>query len=266
MHGEPGEQVVIVSPHLDDAILSLGSWMTAETESGAILKVVTVLAGDPLGNQPASNWDLRCGFDNQAEATEARRREDARACEMVGAEPVWLPFTNGVYGLPDDEAVWNALRPHLAWADTVLVPGCPLRHPDHRWLASLLFDSMPQALNVGFYLEQPYAARHRVDEFSFPDIGADLPGTLLPSVVSYGRDHAAIKRKAARSYNSQLKPLGRRFPFVITRLLRYESARGGETIAWLVRSGDEDQPVDHSSTPGATASASFTRSRSGEEK
>lgn len=262
MLGELGARIVIVSPHLDDAVLSIGSWIAVAAER-ATVRIVTVLAGDPLANHAASNWDLRCGFDDQVEATEARRNEDARACEIVGAEPIWLPFTNGVYGLPDDELAWAELAPHLDWADLVLAPGCPLRHPDHRWLATLLLGRLPEALDVGLYLEQPYAARHRLDEFSIPEPAARSDGTFVPSVAPYGRDHRAIKRRAARSYVSQLKPLSRRFPFVVTRLLRYESTRGGETIAWLIRNtGEASDGLIGESRPTRARTESF----SGEEK
>ena len=266
MHAETGERVVVLSPHLDDAVLSLGSWIASATDRNAIVRVVTVMAGDPLGDQPASAWDLRCGFNSQAEATVARRGEDARACEIVGAEPVWLSFTNGVYGLPDVGAVWSSLMPHLDWADTVLAPGCPLRHPDHQWLATILFERSPIPPNLGFYLEQPYAARQRLNEFRLPSAGAQLEGGFVPSVVPYGRDHAAIKRRAAHSYASQLKPLSRRFPFVVTRLLRYESARGGESIAWPIQGTYERTRLDGAPMGGATARVPLTQSRSVEDK
>ena len=124
-------RVVIVSPHLDDAVLSLGGWIATASKQGAAVKVVTVMAGDPKKDLPASKWDLRCGFEGQIQATEARRKEDAAACGVVGAAHEWLPFMNGVYQLPETDDVWAALEPHLAWADFALLPGCPLRHPDH---------------------------------------------------------------------------------------------------------------------------------------
>jgi LmbE family N-acetylglucosaminyl deacetylase len=265
MHADSHEHIVVLSPHLDDAILSLGSWVAASGRSASV-RVVSVLAGDPLMDRAASSWDLRCGFDNQLEATEARRREDARACEIVGVEPVWLPFANGVYGLPDVELAWAALVPHLEWADMVLAPGCPLRHPDHKWLTTLLLERLPVALDLGLYLEQPYAARQRLNEFKLPSTSSRFEGAFIPSIVPYGRDQAAIKRRAVRSYASQLRPLSRRFPFVVSRLLRYESSRGGETIAWLNRDAGEDPTsVGNSRTRAATGSRS-ARSLTGEEK
>jgi len=233
-------RVVIVSPHLDDAVLSLGGWIATASKQGAAVKVVTVMAGDPKKDLPASKWDLRCGFEGQIQATEARRKEDAAACGVVGAAHEWLPFMNGVYQLPETDDVWAALEPHLAWADFALLPGCPLRHPDHHLVTSLVLERATSQPQLGFYLEEPYAVRQGIAGFSLPE-GDEFAtvGTLAPSALPYSREIRTVKAKACRSYASQLRPLSRRYPFVIRRLLSYESARGGETVAWLSRSENE---------------------------
>jgi hypothetical protein len=99
--------------------------------------VLTVLAGDPeAADDPPGSWDEAAGFTTAAAAAAARREEDRAACEHLGARPLWLPFWDRDYGLEQPEpAVREELRSALAEAETVLVPGWPLWHEDHLWVA-----------------------------------------------------------------------------------------------------------------------------------
>src|SRR6476620_7604766 len=85
-------RVVVVSVHLDDAVFSVGAALARAARRGADVTVLTVLANDPADESPAREWDAQAGFATAAEAARARREEDSRACELVGATPVWLPF------------------------------------------------------------------------------------------------------------------------------------------------------------------------------
>jgi hypothetical protein len=52
--------MLVVSPHLDDAVLSCGRWLAAHP--GTL--VVTVFAGVPSNGNRLTDWDARCGFSN----------------------------------------------------------------------------------------------------------------------------------------------------------------------------------------------------------
>ena len=67
------ERVVVVSPHLDDAVLSLGGAISRASRAGAHVTVLTVLAGDSDSSEPAGSWDRRAGFETEADATRGRR-------------------------------------------------------------------------------------------------------------------------------------------------------------------------------------------------
>src|SRR5918997_1096243 len=129
----PAERVVVVSPHLDDAALSLGAAIARATRRGTPVTVLTPLAGDPASTEP-DQWARRCGFASAGEAARARREEDRRACAILGAEPEWLPFTRNT---PDSELA-AAIREALAGAETVLVPGDPCDHPSHARVTRLV--------------------------------------------------------------------------------------------------------------------------------
>ena len=132
-------RVVVVSPHLDDGVLSLGASIASFARQGASVELLTVLACDPESTAPAGGWDRRGGFATEGESAQARREEDRRACATLGATPVWLPFGSVDYERHgDDTEVRDAVASAVADAELVLLPGHPLTHPDHAWLARLL--------------------------------------------------------------------------------------------------------------------------------
>jgi LmbE family N-acetylglucosaminyl deacetylase len=233
---------VVLSPHIDDAVFSLGAGIHAAVRNGTTVTVLTVLGDDPESSVPAGPWDRRSGFRTEGEAAAARREEDRRACALVGATPEWLPFGDEQYGRrAANDAIWSAVEPYLDGADAVLVPGFPLKHPDHEWLTGMALRRMNAGARVGLYLEQPYVVirpwwgvwRRTIPPGSAPVLAHLLDGD--PNWVSLpaGTEDRAAKLEACRAYPSQLRNLSR-FPF-LRRMARYESARGGELIAWVRR-------------------------------
>jgi LmbE family N-acetylglucosaminyl deacetylase len=226
-------RVVVLSPHLDDAVLSLGAAM-AQARDRAQLEIVTVLAGDPESVRPAGPWDAQAGFQTEGAAATARRAEDRVACRRIGAESRWLPFSDEQYPRgADDDAVWTALAPMLALADAVLVPGFPLSHGDHLWLTRLVLARAVPAQQVGFYVEQPYAAIVHRRPPNDPWNGSPPPPVRWDTLAA-GPAARAAKREATAAYGSQLRLM---FPRtrMVKRMERYESVRGGEGVGWISR-------------------------------
>jgi LmbE family N-acetylglucosaminyl deacetylase len=212
---------VVVSPHLDDGVLSLGAALARSAARGNDVRVLTVLAGDPGSELPAGPWDARAGFATAGQAARARRLEDEAACGLVGAQPHWLPFADHQYPRDDDEAIVAAVRQAVAGADAVLLPGSPLMHEDHVRVRSLLTGALPVG-RVGQYVEQPYTALW-------------IPGVADSGVrwesAAGGAAAQLAKARAAREYRSQLAQFGARRP--VYGILRYEALHGGEAFAWL---------------------------------
>src|SRR4051812_31256393 len=99
-------RLAVLSPHLDDAILSVGGVLHAASRRGFDTAVITVFAGDPRDRGAAGGWDVRSGFSSREEAVRVRRREDALACAAVGATPIWLPYPDDQYDRDaDDESI-----------------------------------------------------------------------------------------------------------------------------------------------------------------
>lgn len=125
--------IYVISPHLDDAVLSLGQ-LIAHEASQYELTVITVFAGVPdLGVGMVTPYDDAHGFGSSAESMYARRLEDDAACAQLGARPVHLDFLDGQYvdRLPSEDKLITAALEHLIGSgDLVFVP-LGLMHPDH---------------------------------------------------------------------------------------------------------------------------------------
>ena len=122
---------LIVSPHLDDAVLSCGGLIARRP--GA--HVVTVFAGRPasVDTDVLTEWDRECGFAPGDDVVGLRRIEDEHTCAALGAVAVWLDFVDGQYHEPAPlDRVTAALEATVAELapDEVFVP-LGLLHRDH---------------------------------------------------------------------------------------------------------------------------------------
>jgi LmbE family N-acetylglucosaminyl deacetylase len=127
------QRVVVVSPHLDDAVLGCGQFLAAHPGT----TVVTVFAGIPDEYpDPPGWWSRLSGFGPGDDIMAARREEDRRALQSLGATPHWLDFLESMF--VEDGAVARAADIAAALAAVleelaptlVLVP-LGLANPEH---------------------------------------------------------------------------------------------------------------------------------------
>ncbi len=231
--------VAVVSPHLDDAVLSLGASMRAAVRRGAKVTVITVHAGDPASETPADPSNRGMGFPTAGAAAQARRLEDARACARLGVRPVWLDFADDSNeASPPDAVIARTLDQELARYDAVLIPGFPLMHPHHVSVSRTVLELLAPGRLFGLYVEQPYASwnviarSHRVRRSRHASLTA-LDVRVSPSArwsrCATRPDDWVAKLRAIGEYPSQLRVL-HRLPRL--RIVLYEAARGGESILW----------------------------------
>ncbi len=219
----PSERVVVVSPHLDDAVLSLGAAMATWARAGARVELLTVLACDPDSTAPAGGWDARGGFASEGDSARARREEDASACTALGVAPMWLPFGSVDYERhASNEEVLEAVRDAVGEDSLVLLPGFPLSHPDHSWLVDLVAPAL-EGTRTGLYAEQPYTTRLA----EAPQRAARQDGAPFARVDVTTAARIA-KWSAIRAYRSQL-------PLLALRGLSrgpHRLALASELVAW----------------------------------
>jgi LmbE family N-acetylglucosaminyl deacetylase len=138
-----GPSIVIVSPHLDDAVLSLGGLISRETAAGSAVEVVSCFTTGP---PPDTIVPARRALANYA----IRRAEDERALAVLGAshhsldlrERIWreprLSRPLQVFRTPahiEDFAELESIRRAIALAldrsDVVYAPLAVGHHVDH---------------------------------------------------------------------------------------------------------------------------------------
>ena len=192
--------VLVVSPHLDDAVFSAGQFLAGRPGSF----VVTMLAGAPDPPQKAE-WDTEwCGFATSQEALEARRAEDRAALAVVKAIPVQLDYLDGQYGRADDVSdLANALAEQVEHHRPEFVVG-PLgvHHPDHvRVRNAVLSADLP--VPVWLYADLPYSV-NRPEEATAALEAIQIRGYALEQGM-IGDGPLACKSAALMCYPSQMR-------------------------------------------------------------
>jgi LmbE family N-acetylglucosaminyl deacetylase len=232
--------VVVLSPHLDDAVMSIGGTLYLLGRLGVAMRVVTLFAGDPASVARPSSWDLHRGTKTAGESFRERREEDRAASAALGLEPVWLPFCDDSYlARRDPDEIWAEVAPHLADAAAVLVPGSPLAHGDHRYTTALAVERLDSTLPTLFYAEQPYSSRPR---YVAGYVGGRTPAALRDilgedvewETVKLSKESRDAKRSASECYAGEIAMFGARAHIddFVGRVLRRESVghRAGEPV------------------------------------
>lgn len=200
----PMGRLLVISPHLDDAVFACGELLAAHRGS----TVVTVFAGIPDETKPLTEWDATCGYLSARQAMLSRRREDETALQMLSARPVWLSFCDAQYGQPCrtldvSRCLGSVLEDTLC--DTVLFP-LGLFHSDHELAhrASLMLMREARPLRWlcyedAFYRCIPGLVQRRIAQLTQAhEVAAPVRNTI---------GLASAKRCAIHCYRSQLRGL-----------------------------------------------------------
>jgi LmbE family N-acetylglucosaminyl deacetylase len=204
--------IVVVSAHLDDAVLSCYGVLAPS------VTVVTALAGFPPAGTLGA-WDAAGGATDSRKRIAERRAEDVNALVISGAEPIHLDFPESQYvwggaiAPPPFDSVAASLHGYLEGATTVFAPSAlsanrwpqRLRRPrdsDHRFVRDVVLAIRPDAT---LYADIPYALRRRTGGFSLP---RDLDASRrLEHRMHLDDDLVAMKAASVRCYVTQLAQL-----------------------------------------------------------
>ena len=210
--------VTVVSPHLDDAVLSCAGLIAGVPGT----TVVTVFAGVPPARDPATpaeflpgstSWDQASGFSQGDDVVGMRRAEDRAALAHLGAVPRWLDFLDSQYVVEPGESATPAqiatrIREALGElrSATIAFP-LGLSHTDHERTHEacvlLLQESPTVVTNWIAFVDVPYRELHRAQAELRLDRLRELGYDLEPLSFDIGAQKAA----ALEEYPSQLKAL-----------------------------------------------------------
>lgn len=206
-------QLVVLSPHYDDAVLSAGQLIKGHHNP----KIVTVCSGidDP---DVQTEYDKNCGFSSAKVAVFERSAENVAAAEILGADTESLGLLDDQYGgstwQEHEEKLMN-LFSNLGPGDTVLAP-LATRHPDHQKVMNAALDA-GYRLNVNLYLyeELPHRVLWPEDvEFHRREVEKTVRSLKLGFIGDGPMDY---KEFAVNRYKSQLWSLDQRCIFVPER-------------------------------------------------
>jgi LmbE family N-acetylglucosaminyl deacetylase len=233
----PSAPAIVLSPHLDDAVLSCWSVLTNTDE----VLVVNVFAGIPATPTP-SRWDALCGARDAREHARKRIEEDREALSMVGRSSINLSFVDLPYRRDDAQPSLAALDDALARAveatSVVYAPAAVGRirrfgptHPDHVLLRQYALGFPKSGIPVCLYADHPYCARHGwpawISEnprrrWHWVDVGwrrqlARIPELTDPTaaeVKALTPDQATHKLRALERYETQFREMKEAYPGV----------------------------------------------------
>jgi LmbE family N-acetylglucosaminyl deacetylase len=175
---------ICISPHYDDAALSLGGTIHRHCRAGHKVLVSTVFAAHPSSDQPLSplarRFHQRMGEVN--DLISIRRAEDRSAMAVLGAESHWLTLQDAIYrGSSTGEWYYTSLADlfgsiHAGDRDLLRVIAAALtrcceyardpvfyaplavgRHVDHQLTHEAAWLLHEQGHSVAFYEEFPYS-------------------------------------------------------------------------------------------------------------
>lgn len=211
---------VVLSPHFDDAVLSLGGLLAKE---GGSSTVVTFFAGKPASPR-VTPWDLSSGFFNSDQAYQARYQENARALELLGIsqeqtinlEHLDQQYRVNVFNTADDESLperllqdlLSLLQSHESQELNLYAPGLEM-HEDHRLIKQTLLAALPyltgQNVRCFLYQDLPYACTLSEEKLQKHKV-TSVPDAEIVT-VSLSRDQILKKMAAIMLYRSQILPL-----------------------------------------------------------
>lgn len=233
---------LLLSPHLDDAVLSCGGLIARWINRGFDVTVLTVFAGDPppgalspFAEELHSRWDQADG------AVATRRAEDRIACGRLGASVIHLSFTDALYrrsaagdplysneaaifgGIhPEDEPLAETIGAAISQAHAAESTWlCPIGiggHVDHR-----LTRRAAERLGVGlwYYRDLPYDNRGG----SLP-AGMSMP-TGVEAVLGLAPEEIESWATAVAEYRSQVSSFWADEAELVQELTEYHERMGG---------------------------------------
>ncbi|MFL6106624.1 MAG: PIG-L deacetylase family protein [Marmoricola sp.] len=148
---------VILSPHLDDAVLSCWHLLSGPGD----VAVINVFAGSPPAGSGTSWWDRISGATDSAVRMEERRAEDGEAFAIAGRSATHLDFLDEQYEPADQsvERLVSTLR-DLIDADTVVyAPAALGEHGDHEKVRAAALELAASGHTVRLYADHPHSVR-----------------------------------------------------------------------------------------------------------
>ncbi len=237
---------VILSPHLDDSVLSCWHLLTQPGE----LTVINIFAGVPTGLDQPAWWDRYTGAADSGERVRERIEEDRRALSLAGRSPINLDLLDEQYRDGQRPPPLTArLRKLIEPGSLVYAPAAFADHDDHRLVRAAALELRAEGFAISFYADLPHATLRGLPGWvtgTRAPASNDLAGAvwdgciskigipldeLAPRVQRLDAEAHANKLAAVRMYTTQLEALAE----YMGRPLSDPESLGYE-VCWATRS------------------------------
>lgn len=254
----PTARHIILSPHLDDGVLSCGGMIADWSRRGERVAILTVCAGsppDPLPDSPIIR-ELHDRWARSAppgavfgDAAAMRRAEDLRAALALGesVEAVHLPYLDCIYRtragngeplypteetlnaeLQADDPLLADLRDAAPLPDgsTLYVPLTIGRHVDHQAVRRAAEGWQLPSEQLVYYEDYPYAGREGAIE------AATQGQEWVSRAVPLSDEALTAKIEAIAAYESQISSFWPDLAAMEAAVRGFAVLRGGERL-WV---------------------------------
>ena len=213
-------RIAIISPHLDDGVLSCGELIRKSVLNRDAVTLITVFTGNPSSSElsgAAKQYHSNCFLSDNA--MEYRKNEDRNACDFLGCNYMHLNYyeclyrkdENGNSIYPDLSNIYHSEKADnryremlqsdlpgiLEQYDTIYAPIGIGKHADHLLVRRAVEDIL-QGQRVFFYEEIPYIGYELESARSFS------PAKMTPIIEEFTEDEWEAKVQAILFYRSQL--------------------------------------------------------------
>jgi LmbE family N-acetylglucosaminyl deacetylase len=241
---------IYLSPHLDDVVLSVGGLIWEQVQSGEMVEIWTICAGDPppppytpFTEELHKRWNT-----DGASASVVRRMEDSAACRRLGARSRHSPIPDCIYRrLPNSEVpviverddlfrpyptAEGARIPEIAdWireslpVDARLVSPMALGgHIDHQ-LVRAAAESLEGP--VWFYADYPYVVD---DPLHHNDLRDQITSYQSELILTLSEEGMTAWQEAVAAYISQISTFWGSLDEMRARIADYRQEGGGLTL------------------------------------
>ncbi|MFA6460922.1 MAG: PIG-L family deacetylase [Candidatus Woesearchaeota archaeon] len=173
------DKLIILSPHFDDAVLSVGSIIS---EHHGPKYLLTFFSTPTITPQYLTHWDEMCGFTASVDAREIRTQENVNAAHWLGAKVINMDYVDNQYELrsPLDnstivEAIVKDIEKIIESTNgaqvTIIGPsyfGEGFTHPDHLLVSQAFVQVLTTACYANatfyFYEDLPYTHKKFAEE------------------------------------------------------------------------------------------------------
>lgn len=213
-------RAVVLSPHLDDAVLSC--WEILNRESTL---VINVCSGVPQGQYedqltPTDQFTLSeagvTDIDNSADYVRRRRDEDRAATRRTSVKTEHLPFLDCQY-YPDSEPapledIHRELKNLMVKSEIIYAPAAIASfwgfvHPDHQRVRDAALRLLEEGHSLRLYGDLPYALRAQPKWWMGLENENPDSDFLLSDLREANLDNS--KHQALREYVTQVPALNR---------------------------------------------------------